>query len=151
MRGVLVGPRNKVEQRKKTSFAQGVKNLAHVGDGWMAGAADLVESLKIDDDPITIPDCFGMLARELEYGEVECWTRPIAKYCFRVASTSLAKIRLMRWVREGTGGLSFGIEISMSIEEQEPKSVLDLDKTPGNFVENIAQLFDSQGGPIRAM
>ena len=41
------------------------------------------------------------------YGEVECWITEAARYWLRVASTSLAKIGLMRCDREVTGTLPF--------------------------------------------
>ena len=77
----------------------------------------------------TPPDFFGMTTGGLEYGEVECWIRPAARYLFKVASASLAKIGLILWGREVTGALSSRTEISECIREQEPKSVLDLEKT----------------------
>ena len=77
----------------------------------------------------TPPDFFGRTTRDLEYGEVECWIRPVARYWFNVASTSFAYIGLIQWGREVTGALPSGTEISKGIREQAPKSVLDLDNT----------------------
>ena len=77
----------------------------------------------------TPPDFFGMTTTDLEYGEVEFWIRPAAMYWFKVASTSSAKTGLILWGREVTGALPSGTEISKGIREQEPKSVLDLEKT----------------------
>ena len=128
MCGDLVERRNQVEQGKHPSLAQRVQNLVHARDGQLAEAADLVEFLVVDNVR-TPPDFFGITTSGLEYGEVECWIRRAARYWFKVASTSLAKIGLILWGREVTGVLPSGTEISKGTWEQEPKSVLDLEKT----------------------
>ena len=68
----------------------------------------------------TLPDFFAMTTSRVEYGEVECWIRPAARYWFKVASTSYAKIGLILWGREVTDTLPSGTEISKGIREQEP-------------------------------
>ena len=70
-----------------------------------------------------------MTTSGLEYGEVECWISPAARYWLRAASTSLASIGFMQWGREVTGMLPSGTEISKGIKEQDPKSVLEVENT----------------------
>ena len=103
-----------VEQAKHPSLAQRVQNLVHARDGQLAEAADLVEFLVVDNVR-TPPDFFGITTSGLEYGEVECWIRRAARYWFKVASTSLAKIGLILSGREVTGALPSGTEISKGI------------------------------------
>ena len=91
-------------------------------DGQLVDAADLVEFIVVGRDP-NASYVFGVTTSGLEYGEVECWIRPAARYGFKVASTSLAKVGLILWGREVTGALPSGTEISKGIREQEPRSV----------------------------
>ena len=71
-------------------------------------------------------------------------------------STSLAIIRLMRCGREVTGALGAlpsEIEISKGIMEQEPKSVLELEKTPGKLRRtspSSSMANGVQSGPCRS-
>ena len=81
----------------------------------------------------TPPDVFGMTTSGLEYGEVECWIRPAAKYWPKMASTSLAMMGLMRCGLDVTGVLASGTKITKGINEQEQKSDLDFEKTSGNL------------------
>ena len=69
-------------------------------------------------------DLFGMTTSGLEDGQVESWIIRSAKYWFRAASTSLAKIGLIRGGRERTGALPSETEILKAIMEREPTSVL---------------------------
>ena len=77
--------------------------------------------------------------------------RPAARYWFKVASTFLAEIGLILWGRGVTGALPSGTELSKGIREQEPKSVLDLEKTVSKIAKNITQMFDCERGPAWAV
>ena len=50
--------------------------------------------------------CFGIATIGLEFGEVECWMRPSARYWSSTASACLAKMGLMRYVQSGSDGLN---------------------------------------------
>ena len=91
------------------------------------------------------PEFFEMTTIGLEYGEVECCIRLAARYWFRVASTSLAKIGLIRWGREVTRALRSGTEISNSIREQEPKSVMDVTKTSAKSQRTLPSCYITNG------
>ena len=96
-------------------------------------------------------DFVGKTTSRLEYGEVECWITPAARRWLKVASTSLAKIRLIVWGQEVTGAVPSGTEISKGIREQEPNSVLDLDQNVSKSAKNTTQRFDCERGPAWAV
>ena len=100
--------RNQVEQGKHPSFAQGVRNQAR--DEQLLILLSILSLIVIR----TPPDFFRMSTSGLEYGEGEYWIRPDARYWFKVASASLAKIGLILWGREVTGALPSGTEFSAS-------------------------------------
>ena len=95
MRGDLMERRNEVEQGKHPSLAQIVQNLVHARDGQLVEVADLAEFLVVDRY-LSASRLLRMTSSGLEYGEVECWIRPAARYWFKVASASLAKIGLIQ-------------------------------------------------------
>ena len=94
---------------------------------------------------LTLPDFVDMTTSGLEYGEVECWINPAARYGLRVASTSLAKIGLMQWGREVTGSLPSGTEIVIGIKEHDPKSVFEVENTSGNS-QSTSSSYSMAGG-----
>ena len=128
MHGDRVERKNPVKRGKHPFRAEGVQGLVYVQDGQLTEAADLAEFLVVDRY-LSASRLLRMTSSGLEYGEVECWIRPTARYWFKVTSTSLAKIGLILWGREMTCALLSGAEISKGIREQEPTSVLDLEKT----------------------
>ena len=86
---------NTRSNREKTRRLPTSQDLIHARDGQLTESADIIKLLK--STVIRTPlDVFRMTTKEAELGEVECWIRPAARYCLRVASTSLAKIGLMR-------------------------------------------------------
>ena len=68
-----------------------------------------------------------------------------------MASTSLAKIELMRCGREVAGALPSGTEMSKGCRDQEPNSVLELEKTSGNSQRTSPSFLDGRNGPLRDM
>ena len=73
------------------------------------------------------PDSIVMTAGGVENGEVECWIRPAARCLLRAsATTSVAKIGLIRRSRDVACALPSGTVISNVIREQERKYVLKL-------------------------
>ena len=92
-----------------------------------------------------------MTTSGLEYGEVECWISPAARYWLRVASASFAKIGFMRWGREVTGVLPSETEFSKGIREQDPKVRIRGAEHIGKFSEHITQLLNGRGGPARVL
>lgn len=82
--------RTKQIKLENTSLAHRVRNLVHARDGQTALRMLLsFMQLTVIRTPL---DFFGMTTSRLEFGEVDCWVRPAAKYWFKVASISLAKI-----------------------------------------------------------
>ena len=117
--GDLVERGYKVEQGEDESFSQGIEDLVDVGDGELSEGADRVKLIVVDRN--TDAAIFAIAIIGLEYGEVECWMRPAARYWSSTASTFLAKMGLMRYGR-AVKALSGGTEILNGIREQEPNS-----------------------------
>ena len=80
----------------------------------------------------TPPSFLGLATIGLEYGGVECWIRPAARYWSKAASAFLARMELILQGREATGALSGGTVIFNGISEHEPKSVFEVEKTSRN-------------------
>ena len=128
MRGVLIERRNQVEQGKHPSLAQRVQNLVHARDGQLPEADDLVEFLGVNRDPNA-----SRLVRDdhqrarVRRGRV--LDQSFSQVLVQGVVDFLGQIGLILWGREVTGVLPSGSEISKGTWEQEPKSVLDLEKT----------------------
>ena len=131
MGGYLVKPRHKVKKGENTPLAQRVQDLIHARDGQLAKSANVVELLVVDSDPSTAR-CF----RDDHQGARVWRSRVLDQTGSQVLIEGgvhlFSQIGLMRCGREVTGALPPGTEISKGIREQEPKSVLELEKTTGN-------------------
>ena len=119
--------RKQVEQGKHPTLAQRVQDLVHAGDRQLTEAADLVKFLVVDVDPNA-----STLLRDGHQRVRIRRARVLDRAGREVLIQSrfdLAKIRLIWWGREETAALFSGTKISKGIREQQPKSVLDLEKT----------------------
>ena len=143
MRGDLMERRNQVEQGKHPSFAQGVRNQAR--DEQLLILLSILSLIVIR----TPPDFFRITTSGFEYGEVECWIRPTARYWFKVTSTSLAMIGLILWGRAARATFR-----GRNLERHQgarTKIRLGLGENVNKIAKTITQLFDCQRGPARAV
>ena len=71
--------RHEVEQGENASFAQTIQDLIHTRDEQLTESADVVERSILNTDSNTAR-LFWTPTRGLEYGDVDCWIRPAARY-----------------------------------------------------------------------
>ena len=121
----------KVEQGEYASFSQGIEDLVDVGDGKLFKGADGVKLFVVDGNP----DVAVFLRNRYHRAGVRggrALDEASGQVSVEYGVGLLARMGLMRYGREMTGALSGGTEILNGMREQEPKSVLDVEKTSGN-------------------
>lgn len=129
--GDLVERRHKIEQGEDAPVVQGVEDFVHAGGGELAKGPDGVERLVVGRHP--------SIAAFLGDGEYGAGVRST-----RVLGETAAAARY--WSSTVyTGALSAGMEILNGMKEDEPKTVLDVEKTSGKSQRTLPRAVISDG------